>query len=57
MKKIPLVVIAASGGGLTAAFRAWVFHHSLHEVIQNGMFGFVCVLILGVGFAILQRKA
>ena len=56
MKKILLVVIAASGGGLTAVFRAWLFHHSLREVIQNGMFVFVCVLIVGLGFATLQKK-
>ena len=56
MKKILTLVIVAAIIGLSTATRAWLFHYSPHEVIWTGMFGFVGVLVLGIGVVLLQRK-
>jgi hypothetical protein len=56
MKKILTVVIVAAMIGLSTATRAWLFHESPHEVISAGMFGFVGVLVIGIGVVMVQRK-
>jgi hypothetical protein len=56
MKRILLVPIAAAAIGLSVAFRAWVFHHSPHEIFLLALFWSVCALVLGIGVVLLQRK-